>query len=63
MRTAIDWICGIAFVFALLVIDGIMDENKARIEAARLSGVTEGAKAVAMKCGTVGGYINVKEQK
>jgi hypothetical protein len=62
MRTFIDWVCGIGFVCALLALDAWMDENKIRIEQARLSGVTEGAKAVAMKCGTVAGFINVENK-
>jgi hypothetical protein len=63
MRTFIDWVCGIGFVCALLMLDAWMDENKAKIERARLDGVTTGAKAVALKCGTVAGYINVESKK
>lgn len=63
MKTFVDSLCAVAFVIGLLLLDAWMDENKQRIEQARLSGVTEGAKAVALKCGSVSGFINVKEQK
>jgi hypothetical protein len=63
MRTFVDWCLGIGFVCALLAVDAWMDENKQKIEQARLSGVTEGAKTVAMKCGTVAGYINTGAKK
>ena len=58
MKTFVDLVCGIGFVCALLALDAWMDENKQKIEQARLSGVTQGAREVALKCGTLSGYIN-----
>ena len=70
MKTLTDILFGACFFSLLILFQSWHDESKARIKAsiaqeteqARLDGVTQGAKAVAMKCGTVAGYINVENK-
>lgn len=53
------WAASICFVLGLLWLDAYLDgHHQQKVEQARLAGVTEGAKAVSLKCGTVSGYIN-----
>lgn len=63
MKTLVDCLLCACFFALLVLFQTVQDDQRAKIEQARLSGVTEGAKAVSLKCGTVAGYINVKEQK
>ena len=66
MKTLVDCLLCACFFSLLILFQSWHDESKARIKAsiaqeteqARLDGVTQGAKAVAMKCGTLSGYIN-----
>ena len=55
MRTALDWIAGIAFVFGLCMIDAWLDrpELERKAAVARTQGIAEGAKQAALnaKCG------------
>ena len=56
MRTALDWIAGIAFVFGLCMIDAWLDrpELERKAATARTQGIQEGAKQAALnfRCGT-----------
>lgn len=58
MRTLIDCLLGAIFFALLLLFQSAQDDQRARIEQARLEGVTHGAKVATLKCGTVAGYIN-----
>ena len=55
MRTALDWIAGIAFVFGLCMLDAWLDrpELERKAAVARTQGIAEGAKQAALnyKCG------------
>lgn len=56
MRTALDWLGAIAFVFGLCMIDAWLDrpELERKAATARTAGIAEGARQAALnaKCGT-----------
>lgn len=58
MRTLVDCLLGAIFFALLLLFQSAQDDSRARIEQARLEGVTHGSKMATLKCGTVAGYIN-----
>lgn len=58
MRTLVDCLLGAIFFALLILFQSAQDDQRARIEQARLEGVTHGAKVASLKCGTVAGYIN-----
>ncbi len=62
MRTLVDCLLGAIFFALLLLFQSVQDDQRAKIEAARLEGVTHGAKVASLKCGTVAGYINVGQK-
>jgi len=63
MKTLVDCLLCACFFALLLMYQSMQDDYRAKIELARLDGVTQGAKAVSLKCGTVAGYINVENKK